>query len=77
MNRDADQPANWRRERVGEDRWQDREAERTWSSHRDRCGDYPRNDNRRLRAARDDFVTGRAERVEGRLMIFPPARMRW
>ena len=72
MNRDADQPANWRRERVGEDRWQDREAERTWSSHRDRYGDYPRNDNRRLRAARDDLVTGRAERVEGRLMIFPP-----
>src|SRR5262249_21703846 len=62
---------NWRRERVGEDRWQDREAERTWSSRRDRYGDYPRNDDRRLRAARDDdFVTGRAERIEGPLTIF-------
>jgi hypothetical protein len=78
VNRDTDQPANWRRERAGEDRWQDRGAGRTWSSRRDRYGDYPRNDDRRLRAVRDDdFVTGRAERIEGPLMILPPARMRW
>jgi hypothetical protein len=57
VNRDTDQPANWRRDRYGE---------------------YPRNDDRRLRAARDgDFVAGRGERIEGPLMTFPPARMRW
>jgi hypothetical protein len=78
VNRDTNQPSNWRRERVGEDRWQDREAERTWGSRRDRYGEYPRNDDRRLKAARDDdFVTGRGERIEGPRMIFPPARMRW
>ena len=77
-NRDADQPANWRRDRAREDRWQDRETERASSLRRDRYGEYPRNDDRRVRAAReDDFVTGRGERSEGPLMIFPPARTRW
>ena len=77
-NRDADQPADWRRDRAREDRWRDRETERASSLRRDRYGEYPRNDDRRLRAAReDDFVTGRGERSEGPLMISPPARTRW
>ncbi len=77
-NRDADQPANWRRERAAEGRWQDRETEQASSWRRDSYGEYPRPDDRRLRAARDDdFVTGRGERSEGPLMIFPPGRSRW
>jgi len=77
-NRDTDQPANWRRERAAEGRWQEREVERASNLRRDRYGDYSRNDDRRLRAAReDDFVTGRGERSEGPLTIFPPGRTRW
>jgi hypothetical protein len=76
-NRDLDQGSNRRRDRT-DGRWQERDTDRASNGWRDRYDDYGRDGDRRFRAAReDDFQMGRAERREGPLMMFPPARYRW
>jgi hypothetical protein len=73
----VDQGINWRGERGGESRWQDRDWDRSSSRRRERSDEYGRNDDRRFRGGRDDFLMGRAERSEGSGMVFPPGRYRW
>jgi hypothetical protein len=58
--------ANRHRDRAGEGRWQERDWDRASSRRRERSDEYGRNDDRRFRAGRDDFLMGRAERNEGR-----------
>jgi hypothetical protein len=73
-----DQAVNWHRDRAGEGRRQEREQDRTSSRRRDRSDEYGRDDDRRVRAGRDDFLMGRAERNEGPLMkMGPPTRYPW
>ena len=74
----VDQAVNWHRDRAGENRWQqERDWDRASTRRRERSDEYGRDDDRRLRAGRDDFLMGRAERNEGSFMIVPPARYRW
>jgi hypothetical protein len=74
----VDQAVNWHRDRAGENRWQqERDWDRASTRRRERSDEYGRDDDRRLRAGRDDFLMGRAERNEGSLMMVPPARYRW
>jgi hypothetical protein len=73
----VDQGVNWRGERAGEGRWQEREWDRASSRRRERSDEYGRDDDRRFRGARDDFLMGRAERSEGSPMMLPPTRYRW
>jgi hypothetical protein len=73
----VDQAANWRGERAGEGRWQEREWDRASSRRRERSDEYGRDDDRRFRGGRDDFLMGRAERSDGSPMMFPPTRYRW
>ena len=87
QSRDADQASNgwrdwsaddnWHRDRAGEGRRQERDWDRASSRRREKSDDYGRDDDRRFRAGRDDFLMGRAERNEGSLMMVPPARYRW
>ena len=70
--------ANRHRDRAGEGRWQERDWDRASSRRRERSDEYGRNDDRRFRAGRDDFLMGRAERNEGPLMMMVPStRYRW
>ena len=73
----VDQAVNWHRDRAGENRWQEREPDRASTRRRERSDEYRRDDDRRLRAGRDDFLMGRAERNEGSFTMVPPARYRW
>ena len=75
----VDQGVNWQAERAGEGRWQDRDRDwdRTSSRRRERSDEYARDDDRRFRGGRDDFLMGRAERSEGSPMMLPPTRYRW
>jgi hypothetical protein len=74
----VDQGVNWRAERAGEGRWQDRDWDRGGSSRRrERADEYGRDDDRRFRGGRDDFLMGRAERSEGSFIMSPPTRYRW
>jgi hypothetical protein len=75
QEREPDRASNSRRDR--EDRWQERDWDRASTRRRERSDEYGRDDDRRLRAGRDDFLMGRAERNEGSFMIVPPARYRW
>jgi hypothetical protein len=78
QEREPDRASNWRRDRAAEDRWQERDWDRASSRRRERSDDYGRDDDRRSRAGRDDFLMGRAERNEGPLMMMgPPTRYRW
>ena len=61
----VDQAVNWHRDRAAEDRWQERDWDRASTRRRERSDEYGRDDDRRLRAGRDDFLMGRAERNEG------------
>ena len=72
-----DQGVNWHTERAGEGRWQERDWDRASSRRRERSDEYGRDDDRRFRGGRDDFLMGRAERSEGSLMMPPAARYRW
>jgi hypothetical protein len=72
-----DRPTNWRQERPSEDRWEERNVDRTSNARRDRSEEYSRDDRRAKAGREDDFIMGRAERNDGPLMIFPPARYRW
>lgn len=74
---DGNQAVNWRRERAGEGRWQERDWDRASSRRRERSNEYGRDDDRRFRTGRDDFLIGRAERNEGPPMMVPPTRYRW
>ena len=61
-------------------RRQGRDPDQASSWRRDRYGEYPRGDDRRVvdRAAReDDRMVGRVRRDEGPLMAFPPVRYGW
>jgi hypothetical protein len=75
----VDQGVNWQAERAGEGRWQDRDRDwdRASSRRRERFDEYGRDDDRRFRGGRDDFLIGRAERGEGSPMMLPPTRYRW
>ena len=73
----VDQGVNWRGERAGEGRWQERDWDRASSRRRERSDEYGRDDERRFRGGRDDFLMGRAERSEGSPMMLPPTRYRW
>jgi len=77
QEREPDRASNSRRDRAAEDRWQERDWDRASTRRRERSDEYGRDDDRRLRAGRDDFLMGRAERNEGSFMIVPPARYRW
>jgi hypothetical protein len=68
---------NWHGERAGEGRWQERDWDRPSSRRRARSDEYGRDDDRRFRGGRDDFLMGRAERSEGSFMTPPPTRYRW
>lgn len=68
---------NWHGERAGEGRWQERDRDRASSRRRERSDEYGRDDDRRFRGGRDDFLMGRAERSEGSFMTPPPTRYRW
>jgi hypothetical protein len=72
-----DRPANWRQERPSEDRWEERNVDRTSNARRDRSEEYSREDRRGRSGRDDDFAMGRAERNDGPLTIFPPARLQW
>jgi hypothetical protein len=69
--------ANWRQDRPSEDRWEERNVDRTSNRRRDRSEENSRDDRRGKAGREDDFVMGRAERNDGPLMIFPPARYQW
>lgn len=73
----VDQGVNWRGERAGEGRWQERDWDRASSRRRERSDEYGRDDDRRFKGGRDDFLMGRAERSEGSFMMPPPTRYRW
>ena len=73
----VDQAVNWHRDRAAEDRWQERDWDRASTRRRERSDEYGRDDDRRLRAGRDDFLMGRAERKEGSFIKVPPTRYRW
>jgi hypothetical protein len=77
QEREPDRASNSRRDRAAEDRWQERDWDRASTRRRERSDEYGRDDDRRLRAGRDDFLMGRAERNEGSFMMVPPARYRW
>jgi hypothetical protein len=72
-----DRAANWRQDRISEDRWQERNVNRTSNARRDRSEEYSREDRRGRPGRDDDFAMGRAERNDGPLMIFPPPRFPW
>lgn len=72
-----DRAANWRQDRPSEDRWEERNVDRTSNRRRDRSEENSRDDRRGKAGREDDFVMGRAERNDGPLMIFPPARYQW
>ena len=73
----VDQGVNWRGERAEEGRWQERDWDRASSRRRERSDEYGRDDDRRFKGGRDDFLMGRAERSEGSFMMPPPTRYRW
>jgi hypothetical protein len=78
QEREQDRASNWSRDRAAENGWQERDWDRTSSRRRDRSDEYGRDDDRRVRAGRDDFLIGRAERNEGPLMkMGPPTRYPW
>jgi hypothetical protein len=77
QQREPDRASNSRRDRAAEDRWQERDWDRASTRRRERSDEYRRDDDRRLRAGRDDFLMGRAERNEGSFTMVPPARYRW
>ncbi|HET7022032.1 MAG TPA: hypothetical protein VFI58_15085 [Xanthobacteraceae bacterium] len=68
---------NWRGERAEEGRWQERDWDRASTRRRERSDEYGRDDDRRFKGGRDDFLMGRAERSEGSFMMPPPTRYRW
>ena len=73
----ANQQSVARRNAATVSRWR-RAEDRASNWRRDRYDDYPRDGDRRFRAARDDdFLMGRAERHEGPLMMVPSVRYRW
>ena len=72
-----DRGANWRQDRISEDRWEERNVNRTSNARRDRSEEYSREDRRGRSGRDDDFAMGRAERNDGPLMIFPPRRFQW
>ena len=76
QEREPDRAPNFRRDRAAEERWQERDWDRASSRRRERSDEYGRDDDRRFRTSRDDFLMGRAERNEGSLMV-PPTRYRW
>jgi hypothetical protein len=73
----VDQGVNWRGERAEEGRSQERDWDRASSRRRERSDEYGRDDDRRFKGGRDDFLMGRAERNEGPFMMPPPTRYRW
>jgi hypothetical protein len=77
QEREPDRASNSRRDRAAEDRWQERDWDRASTRRRERSDEYGRDDDRRLRAGRDDFLMGRAERKEGSFITVPPTRYRW
>src|SRR5204862_1502799 len=73
----ANQQSVARRNAATVSRWR-RAYDRASNWRVDRYDDYPRDGDRRFRAARDDdFLMGRAERHEGPLMMVPSVRYRW
>jgi hypothetical protein len=72
-----DRAANWRQDRISEDRGEERNVNRTSNARRDRSEEYSREDRRGRSGRDDDFAMGRAERNDGPLMIFPPRRFPW
>jgi hypothetical protein len=72
-----DRAANWRQDRISEDRAEERNVNRTSNARRDRSEEYSREDRRGRSGRNDDFAMGRAERNDGPLMIFPFPRFPW
>jgi hypothetical protein len=72
-----DRGANWRQDRISEDRWEERNVNRTSNARRDRSEESSREDRRGRSGRDDDFAMGRAERNDGPLMIFAPRRFQW
>jgi hypothetical protein len=72
-----DRAANWRQDRISDDRGEERNGNRTSNARRDRSEEYSREDRRGRSERDDDFAMGRAERNDGPLMIFPPRRFPW
>jgi hypothetical protein len=66
-----DRAANWREDRPSEERWEERNADRTSNRRRDRYDENSRDDRRGRSGRNDDFAMGRAERNDGPPMIFP------
>jgi hypothetical protein len=72
-----DRAANWRQDRISEDRSEERNVNRTSNARRDRSEQYSREDRRGRSGRDDDFAMGRAEHNDGPLMIFPFPRFPW
>jgi hypothetical protein len=72
-----DRAANWRQDRISEDRSEERNVNRTSNARRDRSEQYSREDRRGRSGRDDDFAMGRAEHNDGPLRIFPFPRFPW